>query len=150
MESCESFQPWLARPLLGLAVIFDEAVAVAVAVFVDPAQRGLDVRPDLGQGLAIAGALEIHAGEHEEERRRVDRAVVAAERHLAEVGHLAVTALVQDLARLGVRLGSNSVAWVAASVRSTPRATDGSIHSINMAVMMPSRPKTVLYQGMPA
>jgi hypothetical protein len=37
-----------------------------------------------------------------------------------------------------------------ASVRSTPLATEASIHSMNSAVMMPSRPKMVLNQGMPA
>ena len=53
--------------------------------------------------LDVAGALEILAGEHQEERRRIDRAVVAAERHLAEIGHLAVTDLVQDFSGLRVR-----------------------------------------------
>ena len=38
--------PALVQPLLGLPVIFDEAVAVAIAVFVAPAERRLDLRPD--------------------------------------------------------------------------------------------------------
>ena len=42
------------------------------------------------------------------------------------------------------------VACVAARWRSTPLAISGSIHSVIIAVMMPSRPNTVLYQGMPA
>ena len=43
-------------------------------------------------------------GEEEKERRRIDGAVVAAERHLAQVGHLAMASLVQDLAGLGIGL----------------------------------------------
>src|SRR3954454_16377276 len=39
---------------------------------------------------------------------------------------------------------------VAASVRSTPRAISGSIHNMSIAVMIPSRPNTVLNHGMPA
>ena len=48
---------------------------------------------------AVAGARVVRAGEHDEQRRRVDAAVVASERHLAEARHLAAARLVQDLAR---------------------------------------------------
>ena len=37
----------IGEPLLGRALIFDEAVAVGVAGTVDPAKRGLDRRPQL-------------------------------------------------------------------------------------------------------
>ncbi len=48
------------------------------------------------------------------------------------------------------RSGSTAVAWVAARNPSTPRAMLGSSHSVISAVMMPSRPKGVLNQGIPA
>jgi hypothetical protein len=44
----------------------------------------------------------VGAGQHHEERRRVERAVVAAEGHLAGRRHLAGPRLVHHLARLGV------------------------------------------------
>ena len=104
-----------------LPAVLDEAVAVAVAVDLDPGQRRLDVGPELEHGGEIAGAVEVGAGQHDEERRRVDAAVVAAERHLPELGHLAEAHLVQDLAGLGVgggvdlgRLGGGEVAQHAA------------------------------------
>ncbi len=60
------------------------------------------LRPELPERRRVVGAVEIGAGEHDEERCRIDAAVVAAERHLAESGHLAVAHLVQDLAGLGI------------------------------------------------
>ena len=47
----------------------------------------------------VAGARGIGAGQHDEQRGRVDPAVVAAERHLAQPRHLALARLVHDLAR---------------------------------------------------
>ena len=86
-----------------------------------------------------------------EQRRRIDAAVIEAERHLAQRRHLAAAHLVQDLAGLGVGRGIVG-AWPgsAARRRSTPRAMRGSSHSICSAVMRPSRPNVVEYQGMPA
>ena len=60
------------------------------------------LRPQRRRQRAIAGALQVRAGEHHEQRRRVDAAVVAPERHLAERRHLAAARLVQDLAGLRV------------------------------------------------
>ena len=62
-----------------LPAVLDEAVAVAVAVDLEPGERRLDVGPELEHGGEIAGAVEIGAGEDDEERRGVDAAVVAAE-----------------------------------------------------------------------
>ena len=91
------------RPSLVWRAVFDEAVAVAVAVVVHPVQRRLDVRPQPLRERDVAGALEMRAGQRHEERRRIDAAVVAAERHLAEDGHFAIARFVQDLA--GLRVG---------------------------------------------
>src|SRR5690606_25368253 len=65
-----------------LSPILDESVAVRVAVLVDPCKRALDVRPNSPQTLDVAGLIEIAGREHHEKRRRVDRAVIEAERHL--------------------------------------------------------------------
>ena len=102
IESWLSFQPWLASPEAVSRKVLHEAVAVAVAVAVAPRQGRLDLGPDRLDRREVAGALVISAGQHDEERRRVDRPVIFAERHLAEVGHLPMPRLVQDLARLRV------------------------------------------------
>src|SRR5437660_8198315 len=51
-----------------LAVIFDKAVMIRIAIGVDPLQRRLDIRPDTADRVEIAGARVIGAGEHDEER----------------------------------------------------------------------------------
>ena len=86
--------------VLGLAVVFDEAVAVAIPVAIDPSQRGFGIRPQRAHRLEIAGADEIFAEQQHEQRRCIDASVVASERHFAQIGHLAVAHLVQDLCRV--------------------------------------------------
>ena len=88
----------------GFRLVLDKAVAVAVAEIVYPAQRRVDVRPDLGNGAEVARRLQVHSRQHDEERRRIHASVITAEGNLAEMGHLAVAHLVKDLARLRVRL----------------------------------------------
>src|SRR6202042_2509297 len=76
----EGILPSLIREaLLGLAMIFDEAVAVAVAVMIDPGERCLGVRPQRAHRLKIAGAPKILSEQQQEEGRGVDAPVVAAE-----------------------------------------------------------------------
>src|SRR5690606_40134990 len=67
-----------------LTRVLHEPVAVAIAAALDPRERALDVGPDGLDQLAIARALVIGAGEHDEQRRRVHGTVIAPERHLAE------------------------------------------------------------------
>ena len=124
-ESLESFHPWCTRPVGVAAGVFDEAVAVDVAVLVDPAQGAIDVVPEPGDELPIARARVVVAGEDHEQRRRVHAAVIAAEGDLAEARHLAGAGLVQDLAGLGVLFGADAVACVAARYASVPRARSG-------------------------
>ena len=138
------------KPLLGGALILDEAVLVGIAGAVDPLQRRLDRRPQLGQRFVVAGAFDIKAGQQNEQRGRIDAAVILRERHLAQRGHLAAAHLVQDLAGLGIGERIVVLAWKKASRRSTPWAMRGSTHSICSAVINPSRPNVVEYQGMPA
>src|SRR5690606_38903280 len=47
----------IGKATLRPAMIFHEAVAVAVAMALDPAEGGLDVRPQPAQGFDIAGAV---------------------------------------------------------------------------------------------
>ena len=102
MASCESFQPWFARP-----------VSVARKYSTKPSPSRSPSRSIQSSAasmcgqiaadrLEVARAIEVAARQHHEERRGVHAAVVAAERDLAERGHLAAPGLVQDLARLGV------------------------------------------------
>ena len=117
------------------------------------AERRLDVRPDRADRVEVAGALR-DTGPRAGRTSGVAStdAIIAAERHLAEPRHLAAAHLVQDLARLRHPAASSTSrspgsrrAWC-----STPLAMSGAAHSISIAVMMPSRPKIVLYQGTPA
>ncbi len=52
-----------------LPAIFEEAVAIDVAVFRHPAERGFDVRPQRADEIEIAGAGVIGGGKHDEKRR---------------------------------------------------------------------------------
>ena len=64
----------------------------------------------LGQMLLdevqVARPPEVLPGQHDEQRRGVHAAVVTAKRDLVQQRHLALAGFVQDLARLGVRLGN--------------------------------------------
>ena len=87
--------------------IFDEAIAVAVAIPINPFERRLHVRPESPNRLEIVGAFKIGACQHDKKRRRIDAAVIAAERHLPQGGHLAVARFMKNLAWLGVGAGIN-------------------------------------------
>ena len=88
-----------------LAVVLDETITVWIAIAVDPPQRRLHMGPQRSYRREISRALEVFAGQEDEQRCRVDAAVVPAEWNFAEARHLAVAHLVQDLSRLGVPLG---------------------------------------------
>ena len=60
------FPALIGEPLLGRAVILDEAVAIAISRAVDPLQRGFERRPQFPQGREVSGALGIHSGEQHE------------------------------------------------------------------------------------
>ena len=84
--------------------VFDKAVVIAVAGTVDPCERAVDRGPQIAQGVEIAGRLRVAAGQHDEQRRRVDAAVIKPERNLAKRSHFAGAHLVQDFTGLGVGL----------------------------------------------
>ena len=91
------------------------------------------MRPQPRDERPVARAREILACEHHEERRRIDAAVVASERHFAEARHFGAARLVQDLAGFGVllrvdvvRLGGGQVAEDAArELRMDPEQLQG-------------------------
>lgn len=85
-------------------MVLDKAVSIEIAIVLHPVERRHDLAPDCADELEIAGALVIGGRKHDEQRRAVDAAVIPAERHLIECGHLALARLVQDFAGLGVHL----------------------------------------------
>ena len=88
--------------MIGAPLVLDEAVAVPIAVPVDPVEGGERVRPEPVHELAVARPVVDLAEEDEPQRRGVDAAVVRAVRQLLRRRHLADAQLVQDLARLRV------------------------------------------------
>ncbi len=96
----------------GLPRIFDKPVPIRVAKPIDPLQSRLDIWPDRGDRFDVPGPVEIHASQHDIERRRIDSPVIEPERHFAQTCHFPVPGFMQDLARLragerikGFRLG---------------------------------------------
>ena len=87
------------EPAGGAAPVLDEAVAVEVAVAVDPLERAQRRLAQVADEPGVVGPAPDLGEEDEVERRRVDGAVVAGEPGL---GALAVPNLVDDLAGLGV------------------------------------------------
>ncbi len=71
------------------------------AVVQHPADRRAGVRFQPAGEAGVAGQFDVRAEQDQEQRGRVDRAVVPPERNLAEVRQLAVAHLVHDLAGLG-------------------------------------------------
>jgi hypothetical protein len=57
----------IGQSFLGLPMVFDEAVAVPIAVGVDPAQRGLGVGPQSLDGLEVSGTHEVLAQQQHEQ-----------------------------------------------------------------------------------
>src|SRR5262249_34227151 len=97
----------LDESLLAVRCVFDEAVAINVAIAIDPFQGEVDMGAQVIEKLHIAGVLEVASGEHEEERCTVDAAVVTAKRNFAEIGHFSAAGFVQDFAGLSFVLEIN-------------------------------------------
>jgi hypothetical protein len=108
------------QPVTRRSSIFDKAVAIAVAIPINPFERRLDMRPESPNCLEIAGAFKIGACQHDKKWRRIDAAVVAAERHLAQAGHFAVTRFMKDFAWLGVGAGVDGGGLSGRKVRQHP------------------------------
>jgi hypothetical protein len=65
----------------------------------------------VSRNAEIPGAIGVRAGEHHEQRCRIDAAVIATERHLAQRRHLALARLVHDLAGAASANDDVSFAW---------------------------------------
>src|SRR5215472_19292925 len=111
------FPALMNEPVFRPAAVFDETIAICVAVVVDPLKRALDVRPNRLQKSPVTGAPVICACQHHKKRCGVDAPVVAPERHLAQDGHLIITEFMQYLARLLVLLGLLSVGLIRSEIR---------------------------------
>ena len=97
----------------------DEAVPVAVAELVDPAQRLAHRRLELAHERVVARPAPGLGEQHEKQRRGVDRAVVARE---PDLGSPPAAQLVDDLARLGVDARRRRARPAARSARAGPCA----------------------------
>ena len=90
---------------VGLPLVLHEAVAVPVAIAVDPVQGGLDMGPEGRDERTIAGTLIVDAGQQDKQRRGIDAALIAAKGYLLQRRHLAVAGLGQDFAGSACCLG---------------------------------------------
>ena len=89
----------VSQAALCLALVFDEAVAVLVAVLVDPAQGCLGRGKQLLPGRPVVGPLQIFRVENEEQRGGVHAPVIGRMRDLPGARQLAAADLVEDLSR---------------------------------------------------
>lgn len=90
------------QPLGRVSSVFDNPIAVDIAVPVDPLQGQLDVGPDRFDKRHIPGALVVGRRQDDEERGRVHRAVILPERDLAERREFPEPGFVEDFARLSI------------------------------------------------
>ena len=101
------FPSLLHQAVICLSRIFDKSVAVAIAINVDPFKSSKNVRPDFAEKLGVGSSFVVGRGEQNKQRRAVDSAVVAAERHFAKAGHLSLAHLVKNLP--GIRISRSIV-----------------------------------------
>src|SRR6266540_3699299 len=100
----------VAQAVIGGALVFEVAVTIGVAVLVDPRQRrvgGEKERVELTAAMAPPAELR---EEHDEQRRRVDAAVVDAPAAERQRRVLAEAHLVQDASGLLLRDGVHAMA----------------------------------------
>src|ERR1039457_6290278 len=88
------------KPVARLSIVFKESVPVSIAVTIHPKQRGLDVRPDPLNEPSVTSSLKVRARQHNEKRRRIHGAVIAAEGHLSKGRHLTISRLDRKSTRL--------------------------------------------------
>ena len=116
------------EPARGAPLVLDEAVAVAVAVLVDPAQRGERRLAQLTHERVVVRPTPCLGEQHEEQRRRID-ACRSSGRTISSA-HLPRRTSCTILPGSASRDGSSVVACSAASSRSAPRASSGPNSSV--------------------
>src|SRR5690242_6356941 len=92
-----------------MAGIFQEAIAIDIAVAIHPVEGPLDIAPDGSDEWEIGSALVVGGSQHDKKRSGIDAAVVAAEGDFLQRGHLAFSQFVKNLAGLGILLGNNTI-----------------------------------------
>ena len=88
------------QPGIEVALVVDVAIAVVVAILVEPFERGPRLHLEVLDELTIAGPALDLIEQDDEEGRHIGRAVVGTVRPLLEGSQFAVAQLVQDLAGL--------------------------------------------------
>ncbi len=96
------FPALIGKPGVGGPLVGDETVTVSGAHLLHPGCRPAKRGPHLIDEGHVAGAVGIGGCEIDIERRRVDAAIIAAERQFAQHRHLALARFVHDLAGLGI------------------------------------------------
>ena len=108
------------EPLGGAALVFEVAVAVEVALLVDPSEGSAGVRFQLADEGGVPAPALVLVEQDQEELGRVVGPVVGTVGVEAEADELPAPQLVQDLARLGVAevvalrclgLGQRPISW---------------------------------------
>lgn len=144
------FPTLIRKPALGLAVIFDETVAVGIDIALHPVKRSANVRPQAPDKGDIARPLVVGCGKHDEQWRRVHAAVIGSEGRFPQPRHLPMASLMEDSTRFRIpgRLHRHGLTGRKTGERSAGEF--GASHRVCQAVICASRPKTALYQGTPA
>ena len=103
------FPALLYEPGARMASIFQEAVAIAIAIMIHPIEGPLDIAPNRTDEIQVAGAFVVSHGKHDEERSGIHTAVITAKRDLLGGSHLAFPQFVKNFSGLGVLLGYHAV-----------------------------------------
>ena len=106
-------------------MIFLKAVAVTVAIVVDPRQASFRSFEMTLQKGPVPGRPPGGVQSDQAERRGVRGAVIGRVRDQLEMGQFAVAYFMQDFARLGIAVVVRSLAWREPSISSAPRANSG-------------------------
>src|SRR5579871_872811 len=96
------FPSLIVEPLFCARAIFHESVVIGIALAVNPGECGEDLWPDAPDGFCIACPAVIEPGEQHEQRRRVNAAVILAERYFAGARHFSLAHFMEDLAGLRI------------------------------------------------
>src|SRR5262249_22726780 len=94
--------PLMQEAVVRLTLIFHKAISIPVTITVYPVESSSQIGPERFYESAVAGPLVIRARQKDKQRGGVDTAVIAAEWHFLQRGHLAITCFVEDFPGFGV------------------------------------------------
>src|SRR5262245_39937150 len=101
------FPSLMDEPAFRAAAVLYEPIAIEIPRAINPLQGKHNIRPNLRDKGLIARPFVIGSGQHNEQRRRIDAAVVAAVRNLVEGRHLSIACFIQNFANLCILLREN-------------------------------------------